>query len=111
MRPRIDSFQHTVAYVRNPMCLLFVCSDGDETKVAKGVKKSTIASYLRFEQYKACLFDETEEMCESYHIRSDKHVLYLTHINKIGLSAADDKRYVLDNKCDTLAIGHYKTRV
>ena len=89
---------------------VFVCSDGAETKVAKGVKKSTIAR-LRFEQYKACLFDECQEMCQSYNIRSDKHTLYLTHVNKIGLSAADDKRYVLDNKCDTLAIGHYKTRV
>ena len=88
----------------------FVCNQGAETKIAKGVQKSTISSKLRFEQYKTCLFEEIQEMSECYNIRSDKHTLYLTHVNKIGLSAADDKRYVLGNKCDTLAYGHYKIK-
>ncbi|KAK3107584.1 hypothetical protein FSP39_017789 [Pinctada imbricata] len=88
----------------------FICNDKDETKIAKGVQKSTIENHLCFEQYKACLFEESEQMCESYNIRSENHSLYMTHVNKIGLSALDDKRFVLPDKCNTLAIGHYLTR-
>ncbi|KAK3104974.1 hypothetical protein FSP39_014438 [Pinctada imbricata] len=88
----------------------FICNDKDETKIAKGVQKSTIENHLCFEQYKACLFEESEQMCESYNIRSENHSLYMTNVNKIGLSALDDKRFVLPDKCNTLAIGHYLTR-
>ena len=35
------------------------------------------------------------------------HDLYTYTLNKIGLSAFDDKRYVLNNGKDTLAHGHY----
>jgi hypothetical protein len=34
--------------------------------------------------------------------------MFTIEVNKIGLSPADDKRWVLDDGINTLAHGHYK---
>ena len=44
-------------------------------------------------------------------IRSKFHDLNTYTLNKIGLSAFDEKRYVLNNGKDTLANGHYKINI
>ena len=41
-------------------------------------------------------------------IRSKKHNVYTTQINKVALCGKDDKRHILDNNIKTLALGHYK---
>ena len=41
-------------------------------------------------------------------IGSVDHNLYTIQTNKISLSPFDDKRYVFDDKIQTLAYGHYK---
>ena len=43
-------------------------------------------------------------------IRSHKHEMYTQEVNKVALSAADDKRVVLENGIDTLAYAHYKLK-
>ena len=45
-------------------------------------------------------------------IGSNAHQLYTYDTNKVSLCPFDDKRYVLDDKINTLAYGHYniKTR-
>ena len=40
-------------------------------------------------------------------IRNRKHELYTENVDKIALSAKDDKRIILGNKIDTLAYGHF----
>ena len=40
-------------------------------------------------------------------IRHRNHELYTENIEKIALSAKDDKRNILENKIDTIAFGHY----
>lgn len=41
-------------------------------------------------------------------IQSNKHVVHSKTMNKLVLSANDDKRYIMDNGINTLADDHYK---
>ena len=43
-------------------------------------------------------------------IRSYNHEIFSVALNKISLSPFDDKRYVLENGCDTLAHGHHEIK-
>ncbi len=40
-------------------------------------------------------------------IRSENHSLVIVRLNKIGLSAYDDKRYILSDGIHSLSYGHY----
>jgi len=42
-------------------------------------------------------------------LRSDKHDIYTEEVNKVALSADDDKRIIMENGISTLAYGHYQT--
>ena len=42
--------------------------------------------------------------------KSHRHELYTEKVNKIALSADDDKRVIMADGIHTLAIGHYKTK-
>ena len=44
-------------------------------------------------------------------IRSELHKMYSITCNKLALSSFDDKRYVLDDKVNTRAHGHYLNRL
>ena len=63
------------------------------------IKKS-----LSFEDYKKCLFIEDEIMKEMNIIRSQNHDIYSMTVNKVALSANDDKRLICENKINTLAL-------
>ena len=82
-------------------------SGGVEKKTAKGIRKSTIKRRLRHDMYRRALFEDvvSHEMMRS--IRSYNHKVYSIQLNKVGLSAYDDKRYVLDDKFTTRAHGHF----
>ena len=43
-------------------------------------------------------------------IRSHSHEIYTEEINKVALSADDDKRIILEDGVSTLAYGHYKIK-
>ena len=43
-------------------------------------------------------------------IRSHRHEVYTEQVNKIALSAEDDKRVVLEDRVHTLARGHYSLK-
>ena len=83
---------------------------GKENKKCKGIKKAVVAKSIRHENYKKCLQTGKEQLRRQTIIRSYEHNLYLEEVNKIALSAADDKRYLLKDSFDTLAWGHYKIR-
>jgi hypothetical protein len=82
---------------------------GKEEKRCKGVKQSVVKKDISFENYKTCLFSRKEQMRKMNVIRSHKHEIYTEEVNKIALSANDDKRVILEDGIHTLAHGHYKT--
>jgi hypothetical protein len=82
----------------------------NESKRAKGIKRNVVRNNIVHNDYKDTLFDSGRSHIAMNTIRSDKHIIKSYKLNKIGLSCYDDKRYILDNGCDTLAYGHYKIK-
>lgn len=78
-----------------------------EDKKCKGVKKNVIDKEITFDNYKDCLFNEKEETRHVNLIRHRNHDLFTERIEKVVLSAKDDKRLILPDKIKTLAFGHY----
>ena len=87
-----------------PKLYSYKIEEKGETRKAKGVKKNVIKKSLTFEDYKKCLFTEEEVMKEMNIIRSENHEIYSMTVNKLALSANDDKRMICSNKIDTLAL-------
>ena len=83
----------------------FKMFEGEESKKCKGIKKSVIKSSITYEDYKTCLFTGKGQMNV---IRSYRHEVFTEEINKVALSADDDKRYILEDLINTLAWWHYK---
>ena len=84
--------------------------EGKENKRCKGIKKAVVKKSITHEDYKTCLTTGKEQLRRQNIIRSYDHVLYTEEVNKIALSAADDKRYLLKDSFHTLAWGHYKIK-
>ena len=88
----------------------FVMDDGGEIKKCKGIKKQVVESSIRHEHYKTCLTTGKELLRKQNILRSYEHEVYTEEVNKVALSALDDKRYILSDGMDTLAWGHYKIK-
>ena len=88
----------------------FVMDDGGETKKCKGIKKQVVESSIRHEHYKTCLTTGKELLRKQNILRSYNHEVYTEEVNKVALSASDDKRHILSDGMDTLALGHYKIK-
>ena len=84
--------------------------EGKENKRCKGIKKDVVEKSITHEDYKTCLETGKEQLRRQNIIRSYEHTLYTEEVNKIALSATDDKRYLLKDSYDTLAWGHRKIR-
>ena len=63
-----------------------------EVDKAKGVNECVFKKSLTFEDYKKCLFTEDKLMKEMNIIRSQNHEIFSMTVNKVALSANDDKR-------------------
>ena len=86
----------------------FIMEDGGESKKCKGVKRQVVENSITHEDYKTCLLTGKEKLARQNIIRSYQHEVYTEEVNKVALSAADDKRYILKDGIHTLAWGHYK---
>ena len=82
---------------------------GKDEKRCKGVKKYVVKNEITFEDYKNCLFTKEKQERTMNAIRSRKHDIHTESITKVALSANDDKRIILEDGINTLAIGHYKS--
>ena len=82
--------------------------EGEESKKCKGVKKSVVKKSITHEDYKKCLTDQKPQLRKMNVIRYYKHNVFTEEVNKVALSANDDKRYILEDGINTLALGHYR---
>ena len=73
----------------------------------EGVQK-VIKMRLICSDYEQCLSNMDTKSISTRSIRSDLHKLYTYSIQKFGLSAFDDKRFILGDGIHTLAHGHYE---
>ena len=73
-------------------------------KKCKGIKKNVVKKGINFEDYVNCLFSGEKKMKSMKIITSENHDIYSKEINKIALSANDDKRKVMEDKIHTLAL-------
>ena len=74
-------------------------------KRAKGIKRNVIERNTTMDEYKRALNNETIYKT-MYNIQSDNHELYTKEINKIALNGDDDKRHILADGINTLALNH-----
>ena len=82
--------------------------EGKEEKKCKGIKKSVVRKDISHEDYKECLSSKKPQMRKMNVIRSYQHEIFSETVNKIALSANDDKRIILEDRISTLSYGHYK---
>ena len=80
--------------------------EGKEEKKCKGIKKVVVKKQISFEDYKECLLSKQPQMRKMNVIRSHQHEIFSETVNKIALSANDDKRIILDDGISTLAFGN-----
>ena len=80
--------------------------DGSEDKKCKGIKKCVVKKTLTFEDYKACLFNDSTEYRSQLMFRSDKHEVHTIEVNKVALNRDDDKRISRKDEISTFARGH-----
>lgn len=83
-----------------------VKTENNLLKKAKGVKKSSITKQLDFIHYKDVVENNSKTFCSMYVFRSRLHIIYTELVNKLALTATDDKRFKIPNSFDTLAWGH-----
>ena len=82
--------------------------DETEVKKAKGVKKNVIKKDISFDDYYKCLIERVNPIYRKMNlIRSHKHEIYSETVNKVALSADDDKRVISADGISTLAYGHH----
>ena len=77
-----------------------------EIKTCKGVKQVVVKNTISFDDYKKCLFNGEKQHRTMTTLRSRKHDIFTEEINKVALSANDDKRVILPDRVNTHAPGY-----
>ena len=87
-----------------PKLYSFRIEEDKEVRKCKGIKKNVVKKKLSFDDYVQCLFLNRKEMRKMKIIRSENHDIYSKEVNKIALSNEDDKREVMFDKVNTMAL-------
>ena len=80
--------------------------DGSEDKKCKGIKKCVVKKTLTFEDYKACLFNDSAKYRSQLMFRSAKHEVHTIEVNKAALNREDEKMIFRTKGISTFARGH-----
>ena len=80
-------------------------------KKAKGIKKRYVKNRVQHESF-AKVLKNTKKVTKAKfrQFKSTNHVVNTVQMNKLCLSALDDKRYILDDGMSTIAYGHIDLR-
>ena len=76
----------------------------------KGLTDTVRKQQLTIESFEKCLTQHVSHSVTQHTIRSDHHNLFSYKMEKIGLSASDDKRWIQDDGISTFAHVHFRTR-
>lgn len=82
----------------------------NDKMTAKGTKTSVKKAHLRHNHYVDCLKSLSTFDVQQNLLRSRNHIISSISAKKIGLSAFDNKRWILDDGITTLAHGHWRTQ-
>lgn len=75
----------------------------------KGIPRCVMSNSINHDLYLRCLYEEDfNETVEFTSLRSKEHKVYNLKQRKTGLSAFDDKRYILEDGITTRAHGHWR---
>ena len=87
-------------------CYSFVTEDS-KCKKCKGIKKDVIKR-MNHKDWVTCLNEQSVLMKEMTCFRSKKHDISTVVVNKVALSANDDKRILMADGISTYAHGHWR---
>ena len=87
-----------------PKLYSFKIEESKEVRKCKGIKKNVVKKGIAFEDYVHCLFSGEKQMRSMKIIRSENHDLFSKEVNRTALSNDDDKRTVMEDKVQTLAL-------
>ena len=83
----------------------YLDDDGNNHKKAKGTKKCVIKQKLMFQNFEDCLCNNKNFYRSLQIFKSYNHYVYAEEINKVALSANDDKRLQTFDKITTYSHG------
>jgi len=66
--------------------------DSSEHKRCKGIRKNVVKKHITHDDYRNCLLNREEQMRTMNVISSHLHDVYAEEVNKVALSAEDDKK-------------------
>ena len=104
LRPKLYSFKLEECRCESPSGRGVLGGSIPPVKKCKGIKKNVVKKGINFEDYVKCLFSGEKQMRTMKIIRSENHDIYSKEINKVALSADDNKRKVMEDKIHTLAL-------
>ena len=81
--------------------------EGKEEKKRKEIKQAVVKRTTH-NDYRECLLSKNMQMKKMKEIRSHRHKISTEVIDKIALSANDDKRILRQDKISTFVHGHYE---
>jgi hypothetical protein len=96
--------------LRSKLYAYRMVEDGSEEKKCKGIEKVVIKKEITFNNYKDCLFSGEKQWRGMNVFRSRLHEIYTERVVKVALSANDDKRIIMAEGINTMAIGHKSLR-
>ena len=75
---------------------------------AAGVKTKVAKKKLKHDMYRNTLINHNDQFVTQKILRSYNHTVSNVTQHRIGLTAYDDKRYILNDGISTRAHGHYR---